>query len=222
MEISNTSRAYSRGHPVVGIIGARQVGKTTLARALADKYAEPVNYFDLEDPADLARLRDPMLALRDLHGLVAIADAQRPPGLFKPHGQRQTPRSPTAGRGYKNSHFCLEERRTTVDTTRRTASQSAAKNRPPCRFSPNTIRSQPPQGWSLFRLPQTKLCDQLLDSGQCRIHKQCCRKRDELDYEIGATITNHAPGSRTQPRHCASVRIRRCYVEKRRHWRIDG
>jgi predicted AAA+ superfamily ATPase len=69
-------------HPVVGIVGARQVGKTTLARVLANRYAEPVHYFDLEDPADLARLRDPMLALRDLRGLVAIDEIQRLPDVF--------------------------------------------------------------------------------------------------------------------------------------------
>jgi predicted AAA+ superfamily ATPase len=69
-------------HPVVGIVGARQVGKTTLARALADQHAEPVTYFDLENPGDLARLQDPMLALRDLRGLVAIDEVQRAPDLF--------------------------------------------------------------------------------------------------------------------------------------------
>lgn len=33
-----------RRHPVVGIIGARQVGKTTLARAFADKSRGPISY----------------------------------------------------------------------------------------------------------------------------------------------------------------------------------
>ena len=69
-------------NPVVSIVGARQVGKTTLARAIADRYAEPVYYFDLEDPADLARLQDPMLALRDLRGLLVIDEIQRLPDLF--------------------------------------------------------------------------------------------------------------------------------------------
>jgi predicted AAA+ superfamily ATPase len=49
---------------------------------LASRCADPVNYFDLEDPADLARLQDPMLALRDLRGLVAIDEIQRMPGIF--------------------------------------------------------------------------------------------------------------------------------------------
>lgn len=65
---------------VVLLTGARQVGKTTLARHLV-----PVgdrNYFDLEDPADLARLGEPMTALRDLEGLVVIDEVQRVPELF--------------------------------------------------------------------------------------------------------------------------------------------
>ncbi len=69
-------------YPVVGIIGARQVGKTTLARDFADNSRTQIHYFDLEDPEDLARLHDPMLALKDLKGLVIIDEVQRMPGLF--------------------------------------------------------------------------------------------------------------------------------------------
>ena len=32
----------------------------------------PVSYYDLENPEDLARLSDPMLALKGLKGLVVI------------------------------------------------------------------------------------------------------------------------------------------------------
>jgi predicted AAA+ superfamily ATPase len=69
-------------HPVVGIIGARQVGKTTLARLLIKKTKSPSSYFDLENPEDLARIADPMLALKDLEGLVVIDEIQRQPDLF--------------------------------------------------------------------------------------------------------------------------------------------
>ena len=69
-------------HPVVGLLGARQVGKTTLARQLAVTFDGPVSYFDLEDPTDLARLSEPMLALRDLRGLIVIDEVQRRPDLF--------------------------------------------------------------------------------------------------------------------------------------------
>lgn len=69
-------------HPVVAILGARQVGKTTLALDLAALRGEPTTHFDLEDPEDLARLEDPKLALRDLRGLIVIDEVQRRPDLF--------------------------------------------------------------------------------------------------------------------------------------------
>lgn len=69
-------------HPVVGILGARQVGKTTLARQLAAGFDGPVSYFDLEDPTDLARLSEPMLTLRELSGLIVVDEVQRRPDLF--------------------------------------------------------------------------------------------------------------------------------------------
>jgi predicted AAA+ superfamily ATPase len=76
-------RRLLRLHPVVGIIGARQVGKTTLAHAYAAGAKMPVSYFDLEDPEDLARLADPMLTLKTLKGLVVIDEVQRFPEIFR-------------------------------------------------------------------------------------------------------------------------------------------
>lgn len=67
---------------VVGIIGARQVGKTTLARSLLKHMRSASTYYDLENPEDLARLADPMLALKGLKGLVVIDEIQRFPELF--------------------------------------------------------------------------------------------------------------------------------------------
>jgi predicted AAA+ superfamily ATPase len=49
-------------HRVVGLVGARQVGKTTLAGMLARTWPEPVHFFDAENPEDFARLSDAMLA----------------------------------------------------------------------------------------------------------------------------------------------------------------
>jgi len=60
--------------------GPRQCGKTTLARELLSE--ESLNYFDLEDPAAVARLDEPMTALRPLKGLVVIDEVQRRPELF--------------------------------------------------------------------------------------------------------------------------------------------
>ena len=66
--------------PVVVLAGPRQCGKTTLARLLVPE--ESLNYFDLEDPASLARLDEPMTALGPLQGLVVIDEVQRRPDLF--------------------------------------------------------------------------------------------------------------------------------------------
>lgn len=66
--------------PVVVLTGPRQCGKTTLARELLSEAS--LNYFDLEDPASLARLDEPMTALRPLEGLAVIDEVQRRPELF--------------------------------------------------------------------------------------------------------------------------------------------
>ncbi len=67
---------------MVAILGMRQVGKTTLARALAGRTLPPGNHFDLEDPRSVARLADPMLALEPLRGLVVLDEIQLRPDLF--------------------------------------------------------------------------------------------------------------------------------------------
>lgn len=71
-----------RNFPVVGIVGARQVGKTTLANAFAGRTGKKVVYYDLENPEDLARLTDPMLTLKQHTGVVIIDEIQRMPELF--------------------------------------------------------------------------------------------------------------------------------------------
>lgn len=65
---------------VVALLGPRQCGKTTLARQIVP--VDSPNYFDLEDPASLARLDEPMTALSGLVGVVAIDEIQRRPNLF--------------------------------------------------------------------------------------------------------------------------------------------
>ena len=44
--------------PVVGIIGPRQVGKTTLVKSLHTDIEKPVLYLDLELPEDKFKLND--------------------------------------------------------------------------------------------------------------------------------------------------------------------
>jgi predicted AAA+ superfamily ATPase len=75
-------RTLLRQTPVVALLGARQVGKTTLARQVAASWRGPTVTFDLEDPRDVARLADPMLALADCRGLVVLDEIQRRPDLF--------------------------------------------------------------------------------------------------------------------------------------------
>lgn len=63
--------------PVTAIIGARQCGKTTLAKQFPLDH-----YFDLENPRDLARFEQPLLTLENLRGLIGIDEIQRKPDLF--------------------------------------------------------------------------------------------------------------------------------------------
>ena len=68
--------------PVVGIIGSRQTGKTTLAKLIQKKNMNSV-YLDLELPSDQNKLREPELYL-SRHGdaLVIIDEIQRMPSLL--------------------------------------------------------------------------------------------------------------------------------------------
>jgi hypothetical protein len=75
-------RVLLREFPVVALVGPRQVGKTTLAGALASGWQGPVTRFDLESPADAARLVDPLLSLGPVRGLVVVDEIQRRPDLF--------------------------------------------------------------------------------------------------------------------------------------------
>jgi uncharacterized protein len=76
-------RALLKKAPVVAILGARQVGKTTLARGATRGWRGQVASFDLEDPRALAQLADPMMALGSRRGLVVLDEVQRRPDLFR-------------------------------------------------------------------------------------------------------------------------------------------
>ena len=69
--------------PVVGLIGPRQVGKTTLAKQLAAQLTKPVIYFDLELDSDQRRLADAETFLKQYADHCVILDeVQRMPQLF--------------------------------------------------------------------------------------------------------------------------------------------
>src|SRR5579872_4842565 len=78
----NKIKSLIKETPVVALIGPRQVGKTTLARMIASEYSE-ATFFDLENPASLSKLNDPLLALQSLSGLIIIDEIQHKPDLFK-------------------------------------------------------------------------------------------------------------------------------------------
>jgi predicted AAA+ superfamily ATPase len=68
--------------PAVALLGPRQVGKTTLARAIGEQRASL--YLDLESDADRARMADPELYLAGHEDkLVILDEVHRLPGLFQ-------------------------------------------------------------------------------------------------------------------------------------------
>ncbi|MEO0592870.1 MAG: ATP-binding protein [Myxococcota bacterium] len=82
--LASRVRQRLREFPAVAILGPRQVGKTTLARTLwAGQDASRVDYLDLENPVDLAKLDDASSYLRSRFDRIVILDeVQRVPGLF--------------------------------------------------------------------------------------------------------------------------------------------
>lgn len=69
-----------RRSPVTALLGPRQCGKTTLARAVARE--RKAAFFDLESQPDLRRLQNPEFALRAESGLVVLDEIQARPDLF--------------------------------------------------------------------------------------------------------------------------------------------
>jgi len=69
--------------PCVVLLGARQVGKSTLAHKILNEYRGAI-YLDLEDPRDLAKLQDPLTFLEANHqALICIDEVQMYPNLFQ-------------------------------------------------------------------------------------------------------------------------------------------
>lgn len=70
--------------PSVVILGARQVGKTTLATTYAEKTKEPYLYLDLENPEDLTKLEDNPVSFLNFHKdkLIILDEVQTSPKLY--------------------------------------------------------------------------------------------------------------------------------------------
>lgn len=70
-------------YPAVAILGARQVGKTTLAKEIAASQKRPSLYLDLENPLDVRKLQDPYTFLSNNRDQCIIIDeVQIIPSLF--------------------------------------------------------------------------------------------------------------------------------------------
>lgn len=79
----NKIATHLRIQPICVILGARQVGKTTLARQFTATYPQKVEFFDLENPTHLASLETPFLTLSKYNDyLIVIDEIQRRPDLF--------------------------------------------------------------------------------------------------------------------------------------------
>lgn len=70
--------------PAVGLLGPRQVGKTTLAKIIGNILPSRYIYLDLESPSDLAKLDDPESYFELYKGkLIVLDEIQRVPELFQ-------------------------------------------------------------------------------------------------------------------------------------------
>lgn len=61
--IEKCVRESLKRYPVVGLIGCRQVGKTTLAKKIKDTPGINAIYLDLELPSDIVKLEESELNL---------------------------------------------------------------------------------------------------------------------------------------------------------------
>lgn len=72
-----------RTFPAIAMLGARQVGKTTLAKQIAAAQKKPHLYLDLENPLDVRRLADPYTFLTEnKNKCIIIDEVQTIPSLF--------------------------------------------------------------------------------------------------------------------------------------------
>ncbi|MBN4063780.1 ATP-binding protein [Cardiobacterium sp. AH-315-I02] len=76
-------KQHLEAFPAVALLGARQVGKSTLAKKIISGFKNAI-YLDLENPRDLAKLQDPLTFLEaNKHVLICIDEVQRAPEIFQ-------------------------------------------------------------------------------------------------------------------------------------------
>jgi predicted AAA+ superfamily ATPase len=82
-ELQASIKEAMQQFPAVGILGPRQIGKTTLALQLAQAINPQPIYLDLESPADLDRLKEPEFYFEEYKDRPIILDeVQRSPEIF--------------------------------------------------------------------------------------------------------------------------------------------
>ena len=70
-------------NPAVAVLGARQVGKTTLAKQIGELQRQSALYLDLENPVDARKLEDPYTFISSNRDKCLIIDEiQTIPSLF--------------------------------------------------------------------------------------------------------------------------------------------
>lgn len=81
-EITTTVIGRLNGFPAVALLGARQVGKTTIAGIVIDQFPKAI-HLDLERPADLNKLTDPEAFFSQFNDhLICLDEIQRLPDIF--------------------------------------------------------------------------------------------------------------------------------------------
>ncbi len=81
--LTDTVETCLKSFPAIGILGPRQVGKTTLVKTLLTHTPNEVVYLDLEYVADQRRLQEPDLFFRaNQDKLIVLDEIQRMPELF--------------------------------------------------------------------------------------------------------------------------------------------
>jgi len=82
-EIQVSISEAMRQFPAVGILGPRQIGKTTLALQIAQAISPEPIYLDLESPTDLDKLKEPEFYFEEYKDRPIILDeVQRSPEIF--------------------------------------------------------------------------------------------------------------------------------------------
>lgn len=75
-------RKLIANNPVVAITGARQTGKSTLAKKILTEISGSI-YLDLEKPSDLRKLEDPEWFFQNQKDkLICLDEVQRKPDVF--------------------------------------------------------------------------------------------------------------------------------------------